>query len=126
MPDMMHNPSDIQVAYSTPQPAHSQPSFTPLFNLFDAKKPVQHIKKNDALTCIKGINSDIEGKLNRIGITTYREVAEWTSIDIRRISAALGLGHAIMQQNWIVQAQSLYFDQINNGKNPSQPFGRAV
>ncbi|HRR07858.1 MAG TPA: hypothetical protein PLO56_04125 [Rhodothermales bacterium] len=68
----------------------------------------------DNLTLIRGITPEMALQLNRIGITSFRQIAEWTSLDVRRVAAVLNLDNRIFQENWIVQAQSLYFERVHN------------
>lgn len=68
----------------------------------------------DNLTLIQGITPEMALQLNRIGITSFRQIAEWTSLDVRRVAAVLKLDDRIFQENWIVQAQSLYFERTHN------------
>lgn len=62
---------------------------------------------SDDLTRIRGIDPDLQGKLNGIGVRRFAEIAAWRKDDIRRISAALGFRGRIEQENWIEQAQIL-------------------
>ena len=61
----------------------------------------------DDLTKIRRIDRQLAEKLRRIGITHYEQVAGWTATDVRSLSAALGLGRTVYQQNWIEQAEQL-------------------
>lgn len=65
----------------------------------------------DDLTRIRRINKVLAEKLNRIGITHYCQIAEWSATDVRSLSAALDLGGSIYQQNWIEQAAQLVLRQ---------------
>lgn len=61
----------------------------------------------DDLTKIRRIDRQLAEKLSRIGVTHYEQVAGWTATDVRSLSAALGLGRTVYQQNWIEQAEQL-------------------
>ena len=61
----------------------------------------------DDLTKIRRIDQQLAEKLFRIGITHYRQIADWTATDVRSLSAALRLGRSIYEQNWIEQAAKL-------------------
>ncbi len=61
----------------------------------------------DDLTKIRRIDRQLAERLRRIGITHYEQVAGWTATDVRSLSAALGLGRTVYQQNWIEQAEQL-------------------
>lgn len=71
---------------------------------FDATRP-------DDLTRIRGISRGLADKLNRMGITHYDQIANWSSTDIRSLSAALQLGQTIYRQFWIEQAARLVLRQ---------------
>ncbi len=61
----------------------------------------------DDLKRIRGIGVLIEKKLNSLGITSYDQVANWTSNDIDRISQLLDFKGRIERENWIEQARIL-------------------
>ncbi len=61
----------------------------------------------DDLTRIRGIDAETARRLRALGVWTYAQVADWTSIDIHRVSAELGIGKLIHSQNWIEQAALL-------------------
>jgi|GEM_PF-7134279 len=89
------------------------PPFLPLSTLSTSPELCQ--LNGDNLTLIQGISADMALQLNRIGITSFRQIAEWSSLDVRRVSAVLKLENRIFHENWIVQAQSLFFERTNNG-----------
>lgn len=68
-------------------------------------KPV--VVEGDDLTRIKGIDAPLARQLEDLGITTFAQIAEWRSADIKEFSAELGLGRQIYSQNWIDQAARL-------------------
>jgi predicted flap endonuclease-1-like 5' DNA nuclease len=61
----------------------------------------------DDLKRIKGIGVLIEKKLNSLGVTTYEDIANWTSADIDRISHQLDFKGRIQRENWVEQARIL-------------------
>jgi predicted flap endonuclease-1-like 5' DNA nuclease len=61
----------------------------------------------DDLKRIRGIGVLIEKKLNSLGITSYEQVANWTSADIARISQMLDFVGRIERENWVEQARIL-------------------
>jgi predicted flap endonuclease-1-like 5' DNA nuclease len=61
----------------------------------------------DDLKRIRGIGVLIEKRLNALGITTYTEVANWSSSDIDRISQTLDFKGRIERENWVEQARIL-------------------
>ena len=61
----------------------------------------------DDLKRIKGIGVLIEKKLNSLGVTTYEDIANWTSADIDRISQQLDFKGRVQRENWVEQARIL-------------------
>jgi predicted flap endonuclease-1-like 5' DNA nuclease len=61
----------------------------------------------DDLKRIKGIGVLIEKKLNSLGVSTYEDIANWTSADIDRISQSLDFRGRIERENWVEQARIL-------------------
>jgi predicted flap endonuclease-1-like 5' DNA nuclease len=60
----------------------------------------------DDLKRITGIGPHLEGKLKQLGVTTFRQIAEWSETDIEQISKELGpFAHRIRRDRWIEQAQ---------------------
>jgi predicted flap endonuclease-1-like 5' DNA nuclease len=59
----------------------------------------------DDLTKIKGIGQVLKGKLNRLGITTFRQIAEFTGADIERVNAELDFPGRIERERWVEQAR---------------------
>ncbi len=63
----------------------------------------------DDLTSLLGIDQRLQQQLNRSGITSFDQIARWSSADIRRISERLQVDSKTIQDNWIVNAQSHVF-----------------
>jgi predicted flap endonuclease-1-like 5' DNA nuclease len=82
----------------TPQP---MPAPTPVTVPPVEPEPAQDLKH------IRLIDAELEGRLNKLGIRRYEEIAAWMQPDVRRVSEALGLGDRISRENWIEQAQVL-------------------
>jgi large subunit ribosomal protein L19 len=61
----------------------------------------------DDLKLIKGLNSDTEKSLNKLGIIKYEQIANLTDDEISRLDEALSLNRAIENQDWISQARDL-------------------
>ncbi len=61
----------------------------------------------DDLTRIKGIGQVLKGKLNQLGITTFRQIAEFTAADIERIDAVLDFPGRIEREKWVEQARDM-------------------
>jgi predicted flap endonuclease-1-like 5' DNA nuclease len=61
----------------------------------------------DDLKRIRGIGVLIERKLNALGVTTYEDIAQWSSEDIDRISEQLDFKGRIQREGWVEQARIL-------------------
>ena len=61
----------------------------------------------DDLKIIKGLNSDTEKSLNKLGIIKYEQIANLTDEEIARLDEALNLNRAIENLDWISQATDL-------------------
>jgi small subunit ribosomal protein S2 len=60
----------------------------------------------DSLTEINGIGPVLEGKLNGLGITTFKQIAEMTPEDVERVDAELNFKGRIEREEWISQAKA--------------------
>jgi len=61
----------------------------------------------DDLKRIRGIGVLIEKKLNSMGVTSYDQVANWSTGDVDRVSQALDFKGRIERENWVEQARIL-------------------
>lgn len=62
----------------------------------------------DDLTRIKGVGPKLVALLNTLGVTNFRQIAEWSEADIDRIDAQLGRFEGrIRRDDWVAQAQFL-------------------
>ena len=61
----------------------------------------------DDLKRIRGVGVLIEKRLNALSVTTYNDIANWTSGDIDRISQTLDFKGRIERENWVEQARIL-------------------
>jgi predicted flap endonuclease-1-like 5' DNA nuclease len=89
---------------------------------FDTDKP-------DDLTRIRRIKQALGEKLHRMGITRFEQIADWSSQDIKSLTAALDLGFTIYQQNWIEQAAQLVLRRQRDKNTsaapaPTEPAGK--
>ena len=64
----------------------------------------------DDLTRIKGIGKVLSGKLQGLGITTFRQIADFTDDDVARLSRDLKLPGRIEREKWIEQARGFVED----------------
>ena len=63
----------------------------------------------DRLTEIYGIDEEIQRRLYSLGITSFDQIAHWSSSDVRRVSERLGIDGKVIQDHWITGAQSLLY-----------------
>jgi branched-chain amino acid transport system ATP-binding protein len=68
-----------------------------------AKKPAP----KDDLKEIKGIGPVNEGKLNRNGVRTFKQIAAWTKADIVEAERYLEFDGRIAREKWVAQAAKL-------------------
>jgi len=61
----------------------------------------------DDLTKIKGIGPVLKGKLAALGVTTFRQIADFTQADIERVNAELDFPGRIEREQWIEQARAM-------------------
>ena len=63
---------------------------------------------NDDLKNIRGIGPKYERGLRALGITTYRQIAEWTSADITLFAQKLKIKpERIVRDDWVGRARKL-------------------
>jgi predicted flap endonuclease-1-like 5' DNA nuclease len=64
----------------------------------------------DDLKKIKGIGVVIEGVLNSLNITSFRQIAQFSDQDIKMVAESLDVFPGrITRDNWIAQAKELHF-----------------
>ncbi|MBK8457416.1 MAG: proton-conducting membrane transporter [Phyllobacteriaceae bacterium] len=61
----------------------------------------------DDLRLILGIGKTNEKKLHAAGVTTFKQIAAWTSADVKRIGDVINFGERIVKEKWIDQAALL-------------------
>lgn len=69
---------------------------------------------DDLEGAIDGIGPVISGKLAAIGITTFRQIAEWSQADIDRIGAQLDFPGRIEREDWVGQARQAHRDKYGD------------
>src|SRR4029450_2669926 len=67
------------------------------------------------LKLIKGLTSDVEKGLNKLGIVKYEQIANLTDEEIARVDEALNLNRAIENLDWISQARDLMAETTVEG-----------
>lgn len=60
---------------------------------------------SDDLTKIKGIGPVLREKLNKLGINSFRQIADFTPDDIARVDAVLDFPGRIEREQWVEQAR---------------------
>ena len=61
----------------------------------------------DDLTRIKGINADLAGRLNGLGVIKFDQIANFSDDDLANVDETLSLDGRIEKDDWIGQAQRL-------------------
>jgi large subunit ribosomal protein L19 len=61
----------------------------------------------DALTRIKGVDADLAGRLNGLGVIKFDQIAHFSDDDIANLDEALALDGRIEKDDWVSQAQNL-------------------
>lgn len=61
----------------------------------------------DRLDLITGVDAELSQAMVGEGVDRFAQIANWTSVDIARISSRLGLGDRVSQLGWIEQAAML-------------------
>ncbi|MGH1542808.1 MAG: 50S ribosomal protein L21 [Arenicella sp.] len=73
-----------------------------------AKKPAaKKAAGGDDLTKISGVGPVIVGKLEALGITTYKQIAEFSADDIAKTDEELNFKGRIERDEWVKQAKEL-------------------
>ena len=99
---------------SSPPPA-ARPSFSAISSYVDpetggdAALAERSDRTHDRLTEIYGIDEETERRLYSMGITSFDQIAHWSSPDVRRVSERLGIDPKLIQDHWIIGAQSLLY-----------------
>ena len=71
-----------------------------------AVEPAPKANAADKLTDINGIGPVIEKKLITAGVTTFKQIAEWTAADIEKFDEKLSFKGRIDREEWVKQAQA--------------------
>jgi predicted flap endonuclease-1-like 5' DNA nuclease len=89
-------------AQASPPPPVQPPPAPPV------REPAPEKVEGDELTRIKGIDSQMAGMLNLLGVRRYEEIASWTEEEIEQIAVLLGTKSGrIAEDDWIEQARLL-------------------
>ena len=99
--------SDAVAAAPAIADAEAGPAITPSQPV-KAAPATPNIVGGDDLTVIKGLGPKIAALLNNLGITTYKQIADWDDAEIDRIDAQLDrFAGRIRRDNWVDQAKLL-------------------
>jgi predicted flap endonuclease-1-like 5' DNA nuclease len=106
-------------AQASPPPPVQPPPAPPASEPAPAPAPAR--AEGDELTRIKGIDSQMGGMLNLLGVRQYGEIASWTEEEIEQIAVLLGTKpDRIAEDGWIEQARLL---AAGDGVEFEQRFG---
>ncbi len=61
----------------------------------------------DDLTTINGVGAVLQEKLNKLGIVSYQQIADFTAADIERINNVLDFSGRIEREKWVEQAKAM-------------------
>ncbi len=61
----------------------------------------------DDLKIISGVGPKLEQVLNKLGVSTYAQIAAWTDADVMRIEEHFGFPGRVSRDGWIDQAAKL-------------------
>ena len=61
----------------------------------------------DDLTQIKGVGEELIERLNKIGVTQFEQIANWTDEDIANVDEVLSFKGRIEREDWADQARAL-------------------
>lgn len=71
-----------------------------------AEKPAEKTDAADKLTEIDGVGPVIEKKLIAAGITTFKQIAQWSADDIAKFDEELNFKGRIEREEWVKQAKA--------------------
>jgi len=78
------------------------------------------VSAQDDLMRIRGITRSLNERLTTLGVTRFKQIAEWTNEDRQAMSAQLGLDREISRQNWIAQAALLVAKSASETPTPEK------
>jgi predicted flap endonuclease-1-like 5' DNA nuclease len=68
---------------------------------------LQPVDARDDLTEIRGINEQLSRRLAALGVTRFRQIADWRTDEIGQVVSSLGLDSEIINDRWVEQAKVL-------------------
>ena len=66
--------------------------------------------EQDDLTRIRGVGAILAKRLNEAGMTTFRQIAEWSEEEVGTMSEKLALLNRVKQGDWQAQARALHLE----------------
>lgn len=67
----------------------------------------------DDLTAIKGIAKVLNGKLNNIGVYTYRQIACWDDVAIEEFAKLLSFKDRVKRDDWVSQCKAFHKEKYD-------------
>ncbi|MBB3609800.1 hypothetical protein [Rhizobium sp. BK602] len=122
-PAPIPTPEPVRATASAPVPAapagdHLHPGLRPLALVKGAAAP-------DDLKLIDGIGPVNEGKLNELGVWTFKQIAAWTPENAEWVGSYMAFPGRIEREDWIGQAaqlaKGLGTDSARSGDTPTSP-----
>lgn len=108
------------------KPAQTLGTPKPAPELTSPALPDVGMMAKDDLKQIRGIGPKIELSLNRMGITSFPQIAAWTDIQQSEIGNRLSFSGRIEREEWVEQAKILasggkteFADRVDQGEVPS-------
>lgn len=81
------------------------------------KKPAAKAEVKDDLKLIGGVGPALEKKLHALGVTSLKQVAEFTADDIERVDGELSFKGRIEREDWVGQAKDLLAGKAPKAKS---------
>jgi large subunit ribosomal protein L21 len=91
-----------------------------------APKKAKSVEFNDDIKLISGVGPAIEKKLAAQGVTSLRQIAEFTAADIERIDSELAFKGRIEREEWVEQAKDLIAGKPPRAKVDQDAADKAV
>ena len=105
--ERLQAPAPESVPESAPEPA--APASAEKKTAKESSKQTRAVKDRDDLKLIKGVGPKIEQMLNKLGIHTFAQIAQWNKTDIDQMASKLGsFKDRITRDEWVKKAQKLH------------------
>ncbi|HEY7643683.1 MAG TPA: 50S ribosomal protein L21 [Hyphomicrobiales bacterium] len=90
-----------------------------------AKAAAAPAEFNDDIKLIGGVGPALEKKLNALGVTSLKQIAEWTPEEAERIDGELAFKGRIEREEWVQQAKDLIAGKPPRAKVDKDAAGKA-